>query len=315
MKNYTLRNGHPALFGGLALIGLSLATWTAADEPTPKKDNPAKTAAETKADGKLLPLNPQGTVLLDKEGKRVLLKTTVVLREGLLELLCCLKQTKEHESILSLDSKAYVVHAGLLALGAQPGTPVRFTPKYVPPSGQRIDVFVNWTDDKGKSQRVPAQEWVQRSNRRTFAEPLAALPAGIKIPDDSPMRYDAKEKLLLWNGPMFEKEKQRHLALSADPAYRKCIMSWFEQSKLRQMEAHWIFTGSGFAVDEKTGEKAYYAEDGDVICVSNFATATLDVSVESSATNAGLLYEAYTERIPPKGTAVTIELVPVVVKK
>ena len=51
---------------------------------------------------------------------------------------------------------------------------------------------------------------------------------------------------------MFEKEKQRHLALSADPAFRKCVMTYFEQSKLKQMEAHWIFTGSGFAVDEKT---------------------------------------------------------------
>jgi hypothetical protein len=271
-------------------------------------------AAETKPEPKLVPLNPQQTVLIDKEGKRVLLKTKVVLREGLLEMLCCLKQTKEHESILSLDSKAYVVHAALLAIDAKPGTPVRFVPKYQPPTGQRIDVFLNWTDSTGMAHRVPAQHWVQHSNRKTFNEPLAALPAGIKIPDDSPMRYDPKEKLLLWDGPMFEKERDRHLALSKDPAYRKAIEKFFEGSKIRQMEAHWVFAGSSFSVDEKTGEKSYLAEDGDVICVSNFATATLDVTIPSSSTNAGLLFEAYTERIPPKGTEVTVELVPVVKK-
>ena len=63
-------------------------------------------------------MNKQETVLLDAEGKRLVLKGEVCLREGLLEMLVCLKQTKEHESILSVATKAQTVHAGLLALFA-----------------------------------------------------------------------------------------------------------------------------------------------------------------------------------------------------
>ena len=77
------------------------------------------------------------------------------------------------------------------------------------------------------------------------------------------------------------------------------------------MKANWVFAGSGF-----TKENYYLAEDGDVICVANFPTATLDLAAKSSSQgNSNLLYEAYTERIPPRGTAVTIELIPVKKKK
>ena len=78
------------------------------------------------------------------------------------------------------------------------------------------------------------------------------------------------------------------------------------------MKADWVFAGSGFYTDEDTGKKFYLAEDGDLICVANFAGATVDVSVESSSQGEGLLFEAFTERIPPKGTPVTLELIPVV---
>jgi predicted TIM-barrel fold metal-dependent hydrolase len=51
------------------------------------------------------------------------------------------------------------------------------------------------------------------------------------------------------------------------------------------MEATWVFAGSQFLTDERTGEKFYQAESGDLICVANFASATLDISANSSATN------------------------------
>ena len=53
------------------------------------------------------------------------------------------------------------------------------------------------------------------------------------------------------------------------------------------------------------------AENGDVVCVANFGDALLDVSVESSSSNEGLMFEPYAERIPPLGTEVTVELTPV----
>src|SRR5690348_10825294 len=68
------------------------------------------------------PLNKSGTVLVDAKGKRLLLKSEVVLREGMLEMLACIKRTKEHEAILAVDAKAQLVHAGLLALDAEAGS-------------------------------------------------------------------------------------------------------------------------------------------------------------------------------------------------
>ena len=44
--------------------------------------------------------------------------------------------------------------------------------------------------------------------------------------------------------------------------------------------------------------------------MSNFSSAMLDVPVRSSDSNAALLFDAFTERIPPIGTPVTIILTP-----
>lgn len=268
------------------------------------KTNPAAPGAPVR-------LNPNGSVLLDKPGKRVLLKGQVVLQQGALELFCCLKQTKEHEAIVSVETKAYIVHTALLALGAKPGTPVRFDPKYQAPTGQRIDIFVNWKDESGKARREPAQSWIRHATRRFFGEPLAQLPAGLKLPKDLELRYDKRNKELSWYGQMTTRQKTDLLALSEDKPYRQAIESFFKRTQSRQMDAHWVFAGSGFYTDPDTGKKTYLAEDGDLICVANFSGATLDLALESSAGNEGLLFEAYTERIPPKETPVTIELIPV----
>ena len=76
------------------------------------------------------------------------------------------------------------------------------------------------------------------------------------------------------------------------------------------MTLNWVFAGSGFWVDERTGKRHYRAEGGDFICVSNFPSAMLDLPIESTQTNSGLMFEAFTENIPPIGTPVTVILEP-----
>lgn len=272
---------------------------------------PAKPVAEATpaADG-TIPLNKNGTVLIDKQRKRVLLKAHVALREGTLEQLCCLKQTKEHESILSLDAKAYAVHAALLAVGAKPGTPVRFNPDYQAPTGQTIEVFLSWKDDKGKMQRVPAHHWVRKATRRFWGYKLDPYPAGLKLPENTELRYDRKLKELSWYGPMTARQRDEYLGISKNAEYRKGIEYFFEQSKFQEMQARWVFAGSGFYKDEDSGKEYYLAEDGDLICVANFPGATIDVAVQSTSQGDDLMFEAWTERIPPRETPVTIELIP-----
>jgi hypothetical protein len=267
--------------------------------------------AAAKPPQKLVPLNKQESVLLDAAGKRLILKGEVVLREGLLEMLACLKQSKEHESILAVPTKAQTVHAGLLALGVEPGEPVKFTPEFKPPTGTKIDIFLTWKDAEGKLHRVPAHSWVRNATRRYFIEKLDTLPAGVELPKDKNLKYDAKRSEMLWYGSMTDEERDLFLSLSKDKAYQAIIKSFYDQSQMREMKADWIFAGSGFFTDEQTGEKYYQAEAGDLICVANFASSVIDVDAESSATNDGLLFEAYTERIPPIGTAVQIELLPI----
>jgi hypothetical protein len=265
-----------------------------------------------KAPPPIVPLNKQKTVLLDVAGKRLLLKTKVVLHEGVLEMLCCLTQTKEHESILAVDAKAYVIHAGLLSLGAKPGKPVQFDPKFQPPTGQAIDVFLQWSDKDSKLQRVRAQDWIRTSTRRFHTVKMEQAPSDLKIPKGSELFYDKKHHELSWFGQMSKGQRTELLKLSKLPEYQKAVRSFHELSQPRPMKADWVFAGSNVFTDEQSGEQYYEAEVGDLICVANFPSAMLDIAISSSATGeANLLYEADTAKIPPLDTEVTVELIPV----
>ena len=72
----------------------------------------------------------------------------------------------------------------------------------------------------------------------------------------------------------------------------------------KEMSSAWVFAGSGFWRDPDTGKQLYLAEGGELVCVSNFATATLDLPVASPQANDDLFFDAFTEHIPPLGTRV-----------
>ncbi|HEX4413997.1 MAG TPA: YdjY domain-containing protein [Lacipirellulaceae bacterium] len=176
--------------------------------------------------------------------KTVLVDGQICLREGMLEMFACTKNTKEHEAIVSADTKAFLVHTGLLALGAEVGHPAQFQPVFKPAAGTEIDVLVRWKDEHGKDRSARAQEWIK----------------------------DLKTK--------------------------------------KEMTYPFVFAGSAFWTDPDNGKKFYQAEGGDFVCVSNFGTAMLDLPVESSQSNDELEFEAFTERIPPIGTAVRLVFKP-----
>jgi len=190
-------------------------------------------------------LHPEFPIWIDVEGRSVVMIGRVCQREAPLELFACLKNFKEHESVVSINTRAYIVHAGLLALGVEPGRPVQFYPEYRPAEGPEIDIFVVWKDPEGKTHRMPAQQWVR------------------------------------------------------------------EVQTKQAMKSPWIFTGSQIVKDEDTGEQYYYADStGELICVSNFPSAVLDLPIRSTDSNESLLFEAFTENIPPLGTPVTVILTP-----
>ncbi len=188
-------------------------------------------------------LDPVSRVWADAKNKRIVVDGYIALRGGPLEMLACPVGTKEHESIIAVFSKAHIIHAGLLAVGAETGSPVKWDPEYAAPTGSEIQVFALWKDEDGKKQTVDTRKWV-------------------------------------------------HVVGTKD----------------QTLDVNFVFAGSGFWKDPDTGKKEYLAESGDLICVSNFSTATLDVPMESSMANSGLMFDTFTERIPDKDTPVRIVL-------
>ena len=87
---------------------------------------------------------------------------------------------------------------------------------------------------------------------------------------------------------------------------------WIRHIRTRKSMKHeWVFGGSHLVKHPDTGKPLYEADaTGELICVSNFPTATMDLPIRSSADAGDLLFEPFTERIPPKGTHVRLVLRP-----
>ncbi|MFO1003122.1 MAG: YdjY domain-containing protein [Planctomycetaceae bacterium] len=253
------------------------------------------------------PLNPEATVLLDVASSRIILRTDVACRDCLLEMLLVPEGNREHETILRIRSKAYVIHTGLLALGLEPGKPAEFSPAFVAPSGPEIDIEAVWVDDKGELQRKPVQSWIRRNIHRYYSAPLSGPPPGLKLPYSN-LRWDRFNNEILWYGPMSDAERDDLLSKWDKEEYQQVIRRFHKDSQSIPMTAKFVFVGSSMYKDEETGEEYYQAEGGHVICTSNFGDALLDVKEESSASDGAQSYEGWTDQIPPKGTPALLML-------
>src|SRR5438552_598931 len=105
--------------------------------------------------------------------------------------------------------------------------------------------------------------------------------------------------------------KAKAPAPSAEPATegKKVLVG---QNVGKEWAGRWGCAGSILykASDEPNAPMKYGANEGDVIAIANFDTAMLDVPFKSSKDEAALGFEAWTERIPPKGTKVVLVLTP-----
>jgi hypothetical protein len=148
----------------VALVALHLPAQepaaVAPDGEVASEKSPAKRPLSKDPPG-MKRLMPEYDVWIDPKNKRVVMDGTVVLREGQLEMFACPLGTKEHESIVAVDTKAYAVHAALLAVGAEVGTPVQFQPEYKPATGAEIDIELVYRDAQGKVHRDRAQDWIR----------------------------------------------------------------------------------------------------------------------------------------------------------
>ncbi len=184
-----------------------------------------------------------GRVWIHRDEQAVIVDGYICQRNAPLEMFACPIGTKEHESIVAVFAKSRFVHASLLAVGANPGKPVAFEPKFTPASGTTIRVYALWHNEKGETQATLAQHWIRQ--------------VGTKKP-------------MLWD---------------------------------------WVFAGSKIYKDPDTGNETYMGDSGELLSVANFMTSTMDVAVKSDAANAGLVFEAYTDKIPKRFTPIRLVLV------
>ncbi|MEX0710701.1 MAG: YdjY domain-containing protein [Pirellulales bacterium] len=267
-------------------------------QPAAEQDGTSQQATEQDSSGQARPVDPPGLarldprfpVWLDPKGKRVVMVGQICLRRGQLELFACLRGSKEHESIVSVPAEALDIHAALLALGAEPGNPARFNLAPAEPVSPDEPGA-----ESGKPVRAPAE-----------FEPARGTEIEVTVfwTDDKGIRRKARaQDWLRRSWPYYRSPDEDPLTASANMA-----SAWAEV--LEPVTYPWVFGGSTFWVDEQTGERYYQAEQGDFICVSNFTTAMLDFPIASSAEAGSLLFEAFTPRIPPLGTKVTLVLTP-----
>ena len=92
----------------------------------------------------------------------------VCLHDGLLELILCVDNTKEHESIFSTKARALHIHTALLLMGSKPGTPamkkVQIKGEHqwvsVEPSGDDIVLSVVLPSKDGSVKEYPINKFV-----------------------------------------------------------------------------------------------------------------------------------------------------------
>lgn len=228
--------------------------------------------------------------------RRVLIDAEVCLQRGYLEhLLSRDASMKRHESVLSGDFDAEVIHIALLATGARPGRPVQFRdekgePAFHPPTGDRIRITLRYM------QYVEAA--TERERLLSAAAMLTPLPF---VPNAG-----CSTTLGLVNVvPTPFADRVKEVQVRAQRWVRE-----FESKK--ELRHDWVFAGS-YRIPDPEGNGSFYAANhGRVICVTNFTNALLDLPVESQGGDPrfGLEYEANTELIPPLGTQVIVILEP-----
>jgi hypothetical protein len=93
---------------------------------------------------------------------------------------------------------------------------------------------------------------------------------------------------------------------------------WVRNVNTRKtLGVEWVFAGSRLIKNplDEGGKPIFLANDGDIVCVSNFESALLDLPIKSSKDMADLVFEANTEKIPAVGTKVTVVFEPITEKK
>ena len=92
--------------------------------------------------------------------------------------------------------------------------------------------------------------------------------------------------------------------------HKQQAREWVKNDKGKVLDRDWVFAGSQFYDDPFTKKTRFAADDGDLITVANFASAILDLPIESSSSDADRSFQTNTPQIPELGTEVLVAFYP-----
>ncbi|MDB4353188.1 YdjY domain-containing protein [bacterium] len=214
-------------------------------------------------------------LVVDFKNNCVDLDARICLDAGYLELIACTNGSKEHESIVSVSSKALHIHTALLLLGADNGHPEmrklvdEENQRWVnlSPRGDPIEVMLVVKNSDGKSVEKPICEFVVRS-------------AGRLDEVGGDVRSDPSENA------------KQNAGKSA--SFSKMFL--FAGSRLR---------------DAGAGPKQYLADfSGNVISIATFGDEVLCLPSHQTQKNNALMWQVKPSVLPKVGTKVTLRLRP-----
>jgi len=214
-------------------------------------------------------------LVVDFQNRCVDLEAKVCLDAGYLELIACTKGSKEHESIVSVSSKALHIHTALLLLGASNGHPEmrklvdKESQRWVnlSPRGDPVEVMLVIPNSNGKPTERPVSDFIERSTGRL---------------DEV-------------SGDVFSdpgKNVKPNERISAD--FSRVFL--FAGSRLR---------------DNGTGPKQYLAElSGNIVSIATFGDEVLCLPSHQTQQNSALMWQVKPDVLPKVGTMVTLRLRP-----
>jgi hypothetical protein len=272
---------YSSLFFKAAILAMAYFTANSpilAEEPVKdpvKAEEKTKLQVEAEAE-KLIELT-QNREELVMPGMKILIKkgyidvdAKVCLTEGMLELIACTKDSKEHESMIMVVPKAAHIHAALLLIGAQPGNPAMRKevqtddgPRWVDlvPRGQEIDIYLVFNNKAGEPEEHPISKFLIKGLEENYD--------GVPVEDDKLKKEDR-----------------------AFPTHT------------------FLFVGSHVFKDGESDPIYLADESGNVISLATFGDELLALPGVHGHGNEGLVWAVDPTHLPPLDTKVILRLKP-----
>ncbi|HQY89346.1 MAG TPA: YdjY domain-containing protein, partial [Tepidisphaeraceae bacterium] len=126
-------------------------------------------------------------VRVDLEQKNIRVDCEILAVDMALEFYLVAKGGPDHESVLRTAAKPSSIHAGLIMLGIEPGSPARYsetTRQSIAPFGPPLRLKVEWEGEDGKLHSMPAESLIRSIKEKK------PMPQGVFIFTGSKQRDD-----------------------------------------------------------------------------------------------------------------------------